>query len=102
TMTSVQEYTRFEPIADDRTFAVVYPQGVGKNWDYKPGVPVVRSRGFGALYSRSGTSAETDDQYDDVAMVRAIIDELAGLGLIDPSRVFATGISSGAMFCHRL
>ena len=35
-------------------------------------------------------------------MVRAIIDRLAEEGVIDTSRVFASGISSGAMFCHRL
>jgi polyhydroxybutyrate depolymerase len=99
---SVQEYARFEPIADEEGFVVVYPQGIGRNWDYEPGAPVVRSRGFGALYSKGGTSAETDERFDDVAMVRSIVDELAGLGVIDPTRVFATGISSGAMFCHRL
>lgn len=99
---TVQSYARFEPIADEEGFVVVYPEGVGRNWDYKPGAPVVRSRGFGALYSKEGTSVETDRRFDDVALVRSIVEELADRGVIDPGRVFATGISSGAMFCHRL
>ncbi|QDV36485.1 alpha/beta hydrolase family esterase [Tautonia plasticadhaerens] len=99
---TVQKYARFEPIADEEGFVVVYPQGIGRNWDYAPGSPVVRSRGFGALYSKEGTSAETDERFDDVALVRSIVDELSDRGVIDPGRVFATGISSGAMFCHRL
>ncbi|RUL88570.1 alpha/beta hydrolase family esterase [Tautonia sociabilis] len=102
TSETIQRYCRFDPIADEEGFVVVYPQGVGRNWDYGPDAPVVRSRGFGALYSRDATSEETDQRVDDVAMVRAVAEELGELGLIDLGRVFATGISSGAMFCHRL
>ena len=101
TMTTIEAYTRLDPLADSEGFVAIYPQGVGNNWNFGSVEPVVRSRGFGALMS-DADAAEIDAANDDIAFVRSIVDRLAGDGLVDPSRVFATGISSGAMFCHRL
>ena len=98
---TVESYTRLDDLAASEGFVAIYPQGVGNNWDYGPGLPVVRSRGFGALMSDDDAAA-IDAANDDIAFVRSIVDELAGDDVVDRSRVFATGISSGAMFCHRL
>jgi polyhydroxybutyrate depolymerase len=40
--------------------------------------------------------------HDDVAFVDQLLDELQATLCIDPDRVYATGISNGAMFVHRL
>jgi polyhydroxybutyrate depolymerase len=39
---------------------------------------------------------------DDVAFIRALIDKLLAEHPVDPRRVYATGISNGAMMSHRL
>ena len=53
-MDTVQRYTQFDTIADERGFVVIYPQGFGNNWDYDPKAPVVRSRGFSTFLHESG------------------------------------------------
>ncbi len=99
---TIQNYAKLDPLAEDRGFVVIYPKGEGRNWNYDPGAPIVRSRGLASFSSRNGLNPDMDRRFDDVAMVRTIVEKLAAEGLIDASRVFATGISSGAMFCHRL
>jgi polyhydroxybutyrate depolymerase len=39
---------------------------------------------------------------DDVAFVRAVVDDVAARLAIDPARVYATGMSNGAMMSYRL
>lgn len=101
TPSTIQNYAKLDPLAEELGFVVIYPSGQGKNWNYDPGAPVVRSRGFSS-FSRNAGDPEIDQRFDDVAMVRSIVDDLAAQGLVDRTRVYATGISSGAMFCHRL
>lgn len=63
-------------------FIAVYPDAVDGNW----------------TDGRIGTAGGPDD----VAFVRALIDRLRQDHGVDPGRVFATGISNGAMFTHKL
>ncbi len=46
-------------------------------------------------------AAQTQD-IDDVAYVRAVIDDVQSRNPIDSSRIFATGFSNGGMMSHRL
>lgn len=39
---------------------------------------------------------------DDIGMVRALIEELSDAYEVDPTRVYATGFSNGAMLVHRI
>jgi polyhydroxybutyrate depolymerase len=76
--------------ADEAGFLVVYPNGTGKGdfflfWN---------SGGF------RGPKAEKPP--NDVAFVKAILDDLPKVLSIDPKRVYATGISNGGMMCYRL
>lgn len=74
-------HTGFSRLAEREGFAVAYPDGLGRRWN--------DGRGVGGAQ-------------DDVGFVRALLDSLdRELGL-DRSRIFATGISNGAMFSHRL
>jgi hypothetical protein len=76
--------------ADEAGFIVVYPNGSGKDdfflfWNcggYRGPVPGKRP--------------------DDVAFVKAILDDLATLANVDPKRIYATGMSNGGMMCYRL
>jgi polyhydroxybutyrate depolymerase len=77
----------FDDLADRDGWIVVYPDGVGKNWN--DGRKVERSE----AYKRN---------VDDVGFISALIDELATWHNIDGKRVYATGISNGGFMSHRL
>jgi polyhydroxybutyrate depolymerase len=74
--------TRFDAVADQRRFIVVYPDGVDKHWN-------------------DGRSTIKNPQ-DDVGFVAAMIDQLRQRYPIDAGRIHATGISNGALFAERL
>lgn len=78
----IAEHTGFSRLADREGFAVVYPAGIRGRWN--------DGRGLAGA------------PHDDVAFIRALIDTLSRAARIDPARVYATGISNGAMFAHRL
>lgn len=80
-----EDYYRMNPVADEGGFLVVYPEGLEKSWDDGRGVAPGGTRGI-----------------DDVAFIRAVFEDLAQRYSVDRSRVFATGMSTGGMFCHRL
>ncbi|MFM7160081.1 MAG: alpha/beta hydrolase family esterase [Planctomycetaceae bacterium] len=75
--------------ADAARFVVVYPEGTGVG-------PLKSFNGGG----RGGAFAQQD--VDDVAFTRVLLDDLASVLPVDDCRVFATGISNGGMMCHRL
>jgi polyhydroxybutyrate depolymerase len=78
----IAPHTGFSRLADHEGFVVAYPEGIGGRWN--------DGRGLASA------------AHDDVAFVRVLIDSLeAELG-IDRRRVYATGISNGAMFTYRL
>lgn len=78
----IAEHTRFDRLADREGFVVVYPAGIRGRWNDGRGL--------------SGAP------HDDVAFIRAVLDSVARETRIDPARIYATGISNGAMFAHRL
>jgi len=83
------EMARFSGLsekADRSGFVVVYPNGTGKTslflyWD------------AGGVRGRPS---------DDVGYVAKLLDDLATVVNVDPRRVYATGVSNGAMMCYRL
>jgi polyhydroxybutyrate depolymerase len=79
----VARMTGFSRLADEKGFIVVYPDGLDGHWnDGRP---------------RPGESPP-----DDVAFISTLIDRLGTLLAIDRKRVYATGISNGAIFAQRL
>lgn len=84
TDTGMDKLTDLDTVADSDGFAVVFPQGVDRSWND----------------GRGNTPAQREG-VDDVAFVSALIDRFVGLGA-DPSRIYATGISNGAMFTEYL
>lgn len=89
TSDGVQEQilSRMTDKADEAGFIAMHPTGLG----------VPRSWNAGAC---CGLAAATEA--DDVAFVRALLDKASEELCIDPARVYATGMSNGAFFSHRL
>jgi polyhydroxybutyrate depolymerase len=84
---SMERLTRFNALAQREGFIVVYPDGVGGNWN----------DGREAHVSRAHR-----DQVDDVGFVVALVQALASQYPVDPKRIYATGLSNGAIFSHFL
>ncbi|SRR5579885_206217 len=85
-----EHYTRMDGAADRDGFIAVYPNGSGRldghfTWN----------AGFCCAYAMT-------HRVDDVGFVMALIDDLAARTPIDRRRVYATGLSNGAMLSYRL
>ena len=76
-------YTRLNQTADKYGFIVVYPKGVQEDWNV----------GFGMSY-KNGT--------DDIGFTDALLTQIEKDYTIDSKKVFATGLSRGGFFCHRI
>jgi polyhydroxybutyrate depolymerase len=83
----MEKLTRFSALADREKLVVVYPDGIGKNWNDGRVVP---------------TSKAHREKIDDLAFVSALLDTLGKDQSIDPKRIFATGVSNGGIFSHYL
>ena len=71
--------------SDAEKFIAVYPDGTGA--------------GIFLTWNAGGIGKS---EVDDVKFLSAVIDDLALVAKIDPSRIFATGISNGAMMSYLL
>ena len=80
-------------------FAVVAPQGSAEHEDRRTSL-LVNARSWNAG-EMSGSSAQVRG-VDDVGFIRALIDELLRNPRLDPSRVYATGMSNGAGMTFRV
>lgn len=77
----------FEALADEKGAILAYPDGIDKNWnDYR------------ADKSRKAQR----ENIDDAAFITAMLDEAAKEYPVDPARVYAAGISNGAMMSYTL
>lgn len=82
-------FTRLNEKADQAGFITVYPEGIG--------VGVFRGFNAGGLDGPLAAGFPNDVTY-----VTRLLDDLESLLNIDSRRVFATGMSNGAMMCYRL
>ena len=114
------EYTSFSRHADRKGYVVGYPQATGfevdgatiTSWNdlacnASPGPegPICTDEAFDyPTPPECGEPSECDwcSCYDDVGFIVSLLDELEATLCIDLDRVFATGISNGGMFVHRL
>jgi polyhydroxybutyrate depolymerase len=81
----MERLSGLDAIAGREGFLAVYPDGYRRSWA-----------------DGRGTSAADAAGVDDVGFVRALLDQLETDYSIDPSRVYATGLSNGALFAERL
>jgi polyhydroxybutyrate depolymerase len=83
----VAQLTRFSRMADEAGFIVVYPNAVNGHWNDGRDVRRFRSQ---------------REDVDDVGFLAALIDRLVQDLNADSARVYVSGMSNGAMMCHRL
>jgi polyhydroxybutyrate depolymerase len=114
------KYNSFSQHADDHGYVVVYPQGTS----FEAGGQLITSWNDLACNASPGpkgsictegaidypTPPECGEPrecdwcscYNDVGFIVALLDKLETTLCVDRDRVFATGMSNGAMFVHRL
>ena len=83
----MRRLTNLDARADREGWVVAYPDGVEGHWN--------DGRGVESYPAHRG-------DVDDAAFVAALVDHLVVTAGVDRHRVYATGFSNGAMFCHRL
>lgn len=77
----------FDRIADREGLIVLYPDGVGRNWND----------------GRSGVNSQAfKENVDDVGFLTALVEKIGGRFAIDRQRVFVTGMSNGGFMSFRL
>jgi polyhydroxybutyrate depolymerase len=79
--------SRMNEIADREGFLAVYPDGTGT---------------FRTWNAGGCCGSAVRERVDDVGFVGALIDHLEATLCVDADRVYATGMSNGAMLAHRL
>lgn len=84
---AVARLTGFSRLADSFGFIAVYPNAVERHWNDGRGVKRFLAQ---------------REKVDDVGFISALIDTLVRQFGADPTRVYAAGMSNGAMMCHRL
>lgn len=89
--TSMMRLSGLNQKADSAGFVLVYPFGSGLN----PNRNLTFNAGNVGGYAK-------EKNVDDVSFTRAILDDLPSLIAVDKGRVYATGISNGAMMCYRI
>jgi len=85
-----ERYSRMDIASDRDGFIAVYPNGSGRFGDH-----LTWNAGFCCGYAMT-------HQIDDVGFTLALLDNLAARIPIDSRRVYATGLSNGAMMSYRL
>ncbi|WP_433685401.1 extracellular catalytic domain type 1 short-chain-length polyhydroxyalkanoate depolymerase [Nocardia sp. CA-119907] len=78
--------TGFDSLSDAAGFVAVYPVGYDKSWND----------------GRGADTAAGAKNIDDIGFVSMIIDRIVADNAVDPGRVYATGLSNGAMFTEDL
>lgn len=81
----IASQTHFPEKADKEGFIAVFPDGIEHNWND----------------GRDSTDAYKQG-VDDVAFIRLLIVNLINKFSVDQKRIYATGVSNGAIFSHRL
>jgi len=85
--------SEMDETADRKGFVVVYPQGTNRKGKLIPGYTW-----------NAGTCCgwAEENGIDDVAFMEALLSDLERVVSIDQKRIYATGISNGAMMAYRL
>lgn len=91
TARGIQRVSGMNAAADREGFIAAYPQG--SSWG---------GRGRGTWNAGGCCGYAMHQQVDDVAFLRAVIDDIERRDRTDPARVYVTGISNGGMMAYRM
>jgi polyhydroxybutyrate depolymerase len=86
-----RDYVRMDALADREGFIVAYPNGTGRLEEKL----LTWNAGLCCGYA-------VTEKVDDVGFVRVLLAALGGRAPVDTARVYATGLSNGAMMSYRL
>lgn len=86
----ILEQTKWDEKADAEGFILVAPDGVEKNWN------------DGRGYTARGATTDTVTEVDDVAFIKALVEEIQRTYQIDENRIYIAGVSNGAMMSQRM
>ncbi len=89
--TNMQPKIGLDAVANRESFLVAYPDGSGR----LDGYLLTWNAGNCCGYA-------LDEQVDDTAFLRAMVEDISHTHSIDRRRVFATGMSNGGMMAYRL
>ncbi len=89
----------FSELADSRGFAVAYPAGTRSR--FAALMTLLRGRHFTWNAGECCGWAQKNE-IDDVAFLRALVEDVARTHPIDRARVYAAGLSNGGMMAYRL
>lgn len=81
-------WSRLDQIAEREGFVTVYPVALHGQWNLFPGL--------------RNTELESGQPVDDVGFILALVEHLVAEGLADPSRIYLTGLSDGAILTYRM
>jgi polyhydroxybutyrate depolymerase len=87
TALAMERESGFSALADREGFIAVYPEGVGQSWNDGRG---------------EGSTPAVREGVDDARFVARLLDALEAEYPVDRGRVYATGISNGAILSHLL
>jgi len=85
----MQGFTGLDDTADAEGFLVVYPNGTG-------------AAKLLLTWNAGGFPGKLANKSDDVTFIAKVLDDVAGVANVDAKRVYATGMSNGAMMTYRL
>ena len=86
-----KKHTGMDQLADKEGFITIYPNGTGRS-----------NNSLLAWNAGSCCGYSQEENVDDVGFIRALLVDLSQWTEIDSERVYATGISNGAMMSYRL
>jgi len=97
------QMTGFDRVAARERFIVAYPDGTRNDRPRGRLGQALRERNLLLTWNAGHCCASAmARRVDDVGFIGAVIDDLTGSGRVDPSRVYVTGMSNGAMLAHRI
>ncbi len=92
TIQSSDEYYKLNTKSDKDGFIVVYPNGYSK---FKSGRLATWNAGNCCAWAR-------DEKIDDIGFIKEVLKKVSGQMNVDARRVYAIGMSNGAMMAYRL
>lgn len=92
TIQATDEYYGLISKSDKAGFIAVFPNGYSR----------LRNGGLATWNAGNCCGTARDRAIDDVGFVRAVLDDVGRRTNVDPRRIFASGISNGAMMAYRL
>jgi polyhydroxybutyrate depolymerase len=78
-------FSKMDAVSDAEGFIAVYPNGTGESWNAGECCPPA-----------------SNSDVDDVAFVQTMIADITASYCVDQKQIFATGMSNGGFFSHRL